>query len=140
MSLPDLLQDPLFRSVMLVFWLLPCAIQDYRTRRVSNWLTVPLFLLAWLVALLLGNLPLTLATFIGVYVAFHMGAGLGAADGKIAVCLAGILPLALAAGAIFHGLAFLWARVRLKRQVRLPGAVGFYLGAVVIACSHLACS
>jgi Flp pilus assembly protein protease CpaA len=29
-----------------MLWLLPCAIQDRRTRHVSNWLTVPLFLLA----------------------------------------------------------------------------------------------
>jgi Flp pilus assembly protein protease CpaA len=32
-------------------WLLPCALQDFRTRRVSNRLTVPLFVLAWPAAL-----------------------------------------------------------------------------------------
>lgn len=129
----DLLRDPLLRSVALVFWLLPCALQDYRTRHVSNRLTVPLFLLAWPVALVTGNLLLTFAVFIGVIVAWRWGGGLGPADGKIAVGLAGIAPLALAAGAIVTILLFLWARLRAGRPAPLPGAVGFYLGAVLCA-------
>ena len=133
MNLFDLVRDPLFRSVLLVFWLLPCAIQDRRTRRVSNWLTVPLFFLAWPVALLTGNLPLTCAVFAGVFVAWRWGGGMGPADGKIAVGLAGFSPLALAAGALVQGLLFLWARLRIGRPARLPGAVGFYLGAVLCA-------
>ncbi len=142
MSLPDLLRDPLFRCVALVLWLLPCALQDYRTRHVSNWLTVPLFLVAWPAALLTGNFPLTLATFIGVYVAFQVGAGLGPADGKIAVGLAGIAPPALFVSVIVQGLMFLYARLRVKGAVRLPGAVGFYLGAVMttliqVLCEHM---
>lgn len=130
MSLLDLLQDPLFQSVILVFWLLPCAIQDYCTRHVSNWLTVPLFLLAWPVALLTGSFPLTLATFIGVYVAFRTGAGLGPADGKIAVGLAGILPVALGFAVVLHSLLFLIMRLRGEYDSHLPGAVGFYMSAV----------
>ena len=63
------LTDPLLRGALLALWLLPCALQDYRTRRVSNWLTVPLFFLAWPVALLTGNLPLTFAVFVGTFVA-----------------------------------------------------------------------
>ncbi len=69
---PELLRDPVFHGLLLTLWLLPCALQDYRTRHVSNWLTVPLFLLAWSAALWLGHFPLTVATFIGVYVAYQM--------------------------------------------------------------------
>lgn len=127
----DLLADPLLRHVLVMLWLLPCAIQDRRTRRVSNWLTVPLFLVAWPASLLLGNFPLTLATFIGVYVAFRVGEGLGPADGKIAVGLAGIVPSALLVGVIIQGLAFLYARARSRQSVRLPGAVGFYVGVLL---------
>jgi len=133
MSWLDLLRDPLPRSLLLVFWLLPCALQDYRTRHVSNWLTVPLFILAWPVALVMGNLLLTLAVFIGVVVAWRWNGGLGPADGKIAVGLAGMAPLALAVGAIVQVLLFLWARLRAGRPAPLPGAVGFYLGAVLCA-------
>ena len=129
MSWLDLLRDPLLRSLLLVFWLLPCALQDYRTRQVSNWLTVPLFLLAWPVALLTGNLLLTLAVFVGVVVAWRRGGGLGPADGKLAVGLAGLAPPALLAGALVLALAFLCARLRDRQPARLPGAVGFYLGA-----------
>jgi Flp pilus assembly protein protease CpaA len=125
------LNDPFVRAVLLVGWLLPCAIQDRRTRHASNWLTVPLFVLAWPAAHLTGNLPLTLAVFAGVFLAWRWDGGLGPADGKIAVGLAGIAPPALVAGVIIQGLAFLYARVRDRRPVRLPGAVGFYLGAVI---------
>jgi len=129
----ELLGDPVLRHVLVMLWLLPCAIQDRRTRHVSNWLTVPLFVLAWPVALLAGDLPLTFAVFVGVLVAWRWGRGLGPADGKIAVGLAGMAPLALAAGTIVQGLLFLWARLRAGRLVALPGAVGFYLGAVLAA-------
>lgn len=130
MNLLDQVRDPLFRSVLMVLWLLPCAIQDRRTRHVSNWLTVPLFLAAWPVSLLVGNFLLTLATFIGVYVAFRMDAGLGPADGKIAVGLAGIAPPALFAGVVVQALLFLVARLRTGQSVRMPGSIGYYLGAV----------
>jgi hypothetical protein len=129
MKLHDLLSDPVLRAAALALWLLPCALQDYRTRRVSNWLTVPLFLLAWPVALRTGNLPLTFAVFVGVLVAWRWGGGIGPADGKIAVGLAGCVPLALLCGAIIQGLLFLYARLRAGRSVPLPGAVSFYLGA-----------
>ena len=115
-----------------MLWLLPCAIQDLRTRHVSNWLTVPLFLLAWPVALLTGHLALTFAVCAGVFVAWRWHEGLGPADGKIAVGLAGMAPLALLASVIFLALAFLCARLRERQPARLPGAVGFYLGAAAV--------
>jgi Flp pilus assembly protein protease CpaA len=133
MSLLDLVLDPQFRSVLMVLWLLPCAIQDRRTRHVSNWLTVPLFVLAWPVALLTGNLPLTCAVFVGVLLAWRWGGGLGPADGKIAVGLAGMAPPALLISVIVQGLMFLWTRLCAGRPAPLPGAVGFYLGAMLCA-------
>ena len=133
MSLYELLCDPLFRSSLLTLWLLPCAIQDRRARHVSNWLTVPLFIVAWPVALLTGNLLLTLATFVGVYAAFRWsGNGFGPADGKIAVGLAGVAPLALFAGMAVQVLAFAVCRLRGQRETRLPGIPGYYLGAVIV--------
>ena len=126
----DLLRDPLLRSVTLVFWLLPCAIQDRRTRHVSNWLTVPLFLLAWPATLLTDNLLLTLAVFIGVVVAWRWGGGMGSADGKIAVGLAGFLPVALGVAVVIQALQFPVMRLRGARDDHLPGELGFYAGAV----------
>jgi Flp pilus assembly protein protease CpaA len=128
------LADPLLRGTLLTLWLLPCAIQDRRTRHVSNWLTVPLFVLAWPVALLLGNLPLTIATFVGVYVAFRWsGDGFGPADGKIVVGLAAVAPLALVLGTAVQALVFVICRFRGQQGARLPGIPVYYLGAVIAA-------
>jgi Flp pilus assembly protein protease CpaA len=133
MSPLDLLGDPLARAILLALWLLPCAIQDYRTRRVSNWLTVPLFLAAWPIAALTGNLALTLATFAGVYAAFRFsGGGFGAADGKVAVALAAILPVALLAGTLVQALAFGVLRLRGQSNVQLPGATGYFMGTALV--------
>ena len=127
MSEPQLLNV----CVGLTLWLLPCAIQDYRTRHVSNWLTVPPFLLAWPVAVLNSTLPLTLAVFVGVYVAWALGVGLGPADGKIAVVLAAVFPLALALGFVLAMLASLILRLLGRRDAAIPGALWLYLGALL---------
>ncbi len=136
----DLLRDPLLRSVTLVFWLLPCAIQDRRTRHVSNWLTVPLFLLAWPATLLTDNLLLTLAVFIGVVVAWRWGGGVGPADGKLMVGMAALAPPALALGALLEMVAFAVLRLRGRRDAVIPGALWLYLGSVLStgACAILA--
>lgn len=131
MSGLDLLRDPLLRSVALVLWLLPCALQDYRTRHVSNWLTVPLFILAWPVALLPGNLLLTFAVFIGVVVAWRWGGGVGPADGKLMVGMAAFAPPALALGALLEMIAFALLRLRGRRDVVIPGALWLYLGSLL---------
>lgn len=127
----DLLADPLLRHLLVMFWLLPCAIQDRRTRHVSNWLTVPLFLLAWPVALLTGNLLLTLAVFVGVVVAWRWCGGLGPADGKLMVGLAACAPLALGIGVALELVVFAVQRMRGHRDVALPGALWLYVGSLL---------
>ena len=51
--------------------------------------------------------------------AHRVGPGMGAADGKIAVELAGVAPPALLVGLIVQGLVFLYARLR-GRQSDTP--------------------
>jgi len=133
MSVADLPHDPLFRSIVLVIWLLPCAIQDRRTRHVSNWLTAPLFIVAWPVALLTGHFALTFAVFVGVYVATKLEPRTGAADGKLMVGLAAFSPLALGIGVLLEGLAFAILRLRGRRDASIPGALWLYLGCVLSA-------
>jgi len=127
----DLLCDPLLRSVALVFWLLPCALQDYRTRHVSNWLTVPLFIVAWPVAILTGHFALTFAVFVGVYVATKLEPRAGAADGKLMVGLAAFAPLALGMGVLLEVAVFTALRLRGRRDVAIPGALWLYAGSVL---------
>ena len=114
-----------------MLWLLPCAIQDRRTRHVSNWLTVLLFLLAWPVALLTDHLALTFAVFVGVYVATKLEPRAGAADGKLMVGLAALAPLALGAGALLEVAVFAALRLRGRRDTAIPGALWLYGGSLL---------
>jgi Flp pilus assembly protein protease CpaA len=120
-------------NVALVLWLLPCALQDYRTRHISNWLTVPAFLAAWPMALWLGGserLVFTSAVFLGCWFAWQMK-GMGAADGKIATALGAILPQAMAISGVLLMLAFLVLRLRRQPETTVPAAVAFFAGSVV---------
>ena len=129
MSVADLLHDPLFRSIVLVIWLLPCAIQDRRTRHVSNWLTVPLFIVAWPVALLTGHLALTFAVFIGVYIATKLEPRAGAADGKLMVGLAACASLGI--GVLLEVAVFAVLRLRGRRDEAIPGALWLYVSSLL---------
>ena len=126
------LHDPLLRCLLLTLWLLPCAIQDWRTRHVSNWLTVPLFIVAWPVAALNGNLALTVAVSVGTYAAWASRAGLGAADGKVAAGLAAFAPQALLVGCLLQGLAFLVIRLRHSVGTSISGVTWFWAGALIV--------
>jgi len=130
-NLLDLLREPLFRSLLMVFWLLPCAIQDRRTRRVSNWLTVPLFFLAWPVAIVTDHLALTFAVFVGVYVATQLEPRAGAADGKLMVGLAAFAPLALGIGVLLEVVAFAVLRLHCRQETAIPGALWLYVGCML---------
>jgi Flp pilus assembly protein protease CpaA len=122
-------------ALLLVLWLLPCALQDYRTRRVANWLTVPAFFAAWPLALWLGDgerLMFTLAVFGGCWLAWGMG-GMGAADGKMATLIAAVSPIALGMGVLLLVLGFVGVRLWRGQSASLPAGVAFYGGAVGVA-------
>ena len=109
---------------------MPCALQGYRTHHVSNpqgafgsWLTVPLFLLTWPVALLTGHFALTCAVFVGVYVATKLEPRAGAADGKLMVGLAAFAPLALGMGVLLEVAVFTALRLRGRALLRSRGVV-----------------
>ncbi|MBX2998813.1 MAG: prepilin peptidase [Caldilineaceae bacterium] len=121
--------------LMLVLWLLPCAIQDYRHRRVANVLTVPAFFAAWPLALWLGDgdrLMFTLAVFAGCWFAWQMG-GMGAADGKMATLIAAVSPPALGMGGLMLALGFVGMRLWKGKSASLPAGIAFYAGAVEMA-------
>jgi len=127
----ELLADPLLRHVLVMLWLLPCAIQDRRNRHISNWLTAPLFIVSWPVAIVTDTFPLTFAFFVGVYVTSRLEPGFGAADGKLMVGLAAFAPLSLGIAVLLEGLVFVLLRLRRRRAATIPGALWLYTGALL---------
>ncbi len=121
------------------------AWQDMRTRRVSNWITIPLFFLAWPLAWGLHGwegLAVTGVVFLVTFLA--MPFGFGAADGKLAVFLAaaaglpavllglGLVLLLFGLMRLFPGLGERLAIVHEEEDGRhVAGVVGFFLAAAV---------
>jgi Flp pilus assembly protein protease CpaA len=81
-------------QAVLLISLLPLGVaawQDIRTRHVSNWITIPLFVLAWPLAWWLhGWEGLAVTGVVFLVTLFAMPYGFGAADGKLAVFLAAV--------------------------------------------------
>ena len=140
------------QQVILLLSLFPLGVatwQDMRTRHVSNWITIPLFFLAWPLAWWLHGwtgVGVVAVTFIVTYAA--MPFGFGAADGKLAVFLAalgGLPAVLLALGLVL--LIFLLVRLFPNLSQRLAivhveddgnhiaGVVGFFLAGVVLLLS-----
>lgn len=117
-------------TALLALYLLPCAVQDLRTRHVSNWLTIPAFVAAWPLALWLGNLSFALAVFAGCYVAWRAG-GMGPADGKLAVLVAAVAPVGVLVAGLLAAALFVVTRRRARQARSLPGAVCLLGGAVI---------
>lgn len=124
--------NSLLATVALTLFLLPCAIQDWRSHQISNWLTLPAFFVAWVVAFIFDNLPITMAVFLGCYVAWSIGA-MGAADGKLAVLVVAVTPVALFISSLLLGFTFLLLHLLGVKNTRLPAALWFWLGTLLCA-------
>ncbi len=136
------------QSTILLISLIPLGLaawQDMRTRHVSNWITLPLFFLAWPLAWHLHGLEGLFLTGVVFLITFlSMPFGFGAADGKLAVYLAAVGGAILVLlGLVFNLLMLLLARLFPKRARRLAilheeedgrhiaGIPGFFLAAAV---------
>lgn len=84
---------------------------------------MPLFLLAWPLGLVTGNLLLTFAVFLGVLVAWRWGSGVGPTDGKLMIEMAALATPALGLGALLELTAFTVLRLRGRRAAVIPGAL-----------------
>jgi Flp pilus assembly protein protease CpaA len=126
-------REPLL--TLLALYLLPCAVQDVRTRHVSKWLTIPAFVIAWPLALWLGTLPFTIAVFAGCYAAWRTGS-MGPADGKLAVLLASVEPMGIVLATALAATAFPALRVTHCQQLCLPGVVLIEAGAMGLMLLH----
>lgn len=123
--------QPFYTCLLLTLYLAPCAWQDWQTRKVSNWLTVPGFIVAWPLALWLGNLEWAVAVFVGCYVAWQFK-GMGAADGKLATLMAAIYPATIMLSLFMLAIGFAHQWFRGQRGSELPAAVAYLVGALLM--------
>jgi Flp pilus assembly protein protease CpaA len=124
-------QDPILK-IILVIWLAGCAWQDWRVGEVSNWLTLPPMAVTGVYVLLTGGEPLLIfiAALMGAFILFTLG-GLGGADAKILVVLAGLWPAGLFGAVLVQGI---WGMVAMLRNGRSAGfrAVPTYAAGALI--------
>jgi len=124
--------------ILPLLWLLPCALQDHRTRTVSNWLTLPALAVA-LLARLLGwvTTPWWLTILVSGLALLSWARGwLGGADAKgwLVFALLGEFVLFWAA----CGLVVWYFAANLARKIqqqpvepRLPGFPGYFFGLTI---------
>lgn len=99
----------------LFVWLVICAMQDWHQHEVSNWLTIPPFVLALFHALAQGGetLALTAITLIVFLTARAVWQAQGAADIKVLVVLASFWQSALYAAFL---MTVIWSLARILRR------------------------
>ncbi len=118
--MPDLLHFALTALVILG------GQQDWRRREVSNWITIPLFLLGLAGAAgwwLCGHLPIPALAILSFLLFWRLG-WLGGADVKILAGLWGLWPLGGLAAILGLGLWGLLAiLLRRSPSIRIPGVV-----------------
>ena len=119
-------------NIGVFLWLLACAVQDWRTRQVSNWLTMtPLFgaLLFWLIQVRPIS-PWPAPTAAALLLLAWQAGWIGGADAKASMALA-LFSLSLLAWA-WCGAALWYLALRpfyTRKDLRiLPGFVGFAAG------------
>jgi prepilin signal peptidase PulO-like enzyme (type II secretory pathway) len=125
------LDHPLFHS-MIWLWLAACAIQDWRYREVSNWLTIPVLITALGIAIAAGGERVLFLIVAGLV--YGIGAArdqVGGADFKIATALGALWP----AGFVFgHIAVFIWGIVAKIKAQKVPFVVPLAIGAAVPLC------
>ena len=127
--------NPLF-PLLAALWLAICAVQDWRRREVSNWLTLPPLGLGLLLRLFgfAGGSPGLLLLAAGVLLLAWRVGWLGGADLKACLSLA-LLDLRLLGWAwLGLGLWYLLLHTAFRRTdlKRLPGFVGFTTGVFML--------
>ena len=142
MTLPGHVARGVLFSLITLTWVIPAAIQDWRTGKVSNWLTLPpilvnlgLRLAGWSIVPWWESL-LVIAAFLG---AWHFGQ-MGGADvkGFIAFSLLGMqVTLAAALGMAAWTLLIRAKIVQLPRK-EIPGYPGYAIGLLTTLLIYLA--
>ena len=117
---------------LIILWLAACAVQDLLRRQVSNWLTLPPFVLAAGLAVWHGGETLLLFGLVSLVMmgSFWKG-GTGGADGKILAVLAVFLPVGFLLAVVFRLLVGAWLWLRRGKSTRFPAVAVFAAAALL---------
>jgi prepilin signal peptidase PulO-like enzyme (type II secretory pathway) len=124
----SIFEHPLFYALVWL-WLAVCALQDWRYREVSNWLTLPVLVVGLGVAVAAGGERLVCFLLSGLV--YGIGAArdqVGGADFKVATALGALWPEALLFG---HIAVFFWGLVAKIMNKKVPFVVPLTIGAAV---------
>lgn len=116
-------------TASLVLWLTVCAVQDLLRRQVSNWLTLPPFVLAGLWAVWHGRETLLLFGLVTLVMVWSWRKGVGAADGKILAVMAVFMPAGFLLAVVLRLLVGAGVWLRHGRTARFPAVPVFAAGA-----------
>jgi Flp pilus assembly protein protease CpaA len=108
--------EQLIISAVVLVWLVVCAVQDWKSGEVSNWLTIPAMALGMGYAVYMGRerLILVAAALAGLMLLYVLGS-LGGADVKVLIALAGLWPAAMLAALLVQGI---WGGIVLIKEGR----------------------
>jgi Flp pilus assembly protein protease CpaA len=109
-------------SVLLLMIL--AAVQDYKSREVSNWITIPLFI-GGVVVMCVYQDPLTIIVSLILLFIWHKG-WMGGADVKVLVGLLGVWATSAFVSIFAIGIQGLITRLRGKKSA--PGLVAIAVG------------
>ena len=122
--------------------LIVSGVQDWRSREVSNWITIPLFIAGWVACIwrlttnFFGGAALIILMLI--LTALACTGWMGGADWKVLAGLFGLWPLAGFASLVLAGV---WGLVEVARtrdrHVRIPAVTAFTLATVLIFILHI---
>lgn len=134
-----MLSGPELQHAILLVWLIVCAVQDWRQQEVSNWLTLPPFILALFHALEQGGetLALTAVTFLVFLTARAVWQAQGAADIKVLVVLASFWPQALYAALSITAAWSVLRILRRKGKEAYAGIPPMTIGAILVLALDL---
>lgn len=133
--MPEIIQtSPWLLPMILLGWLVICALRDWHHQEVSNWLTLPPFILALLNAWWQGGetLVLTAITLVVFLSARAAWRAQGAADIKVLVVLASFWPPALYAALLMTALWSVVQILRRQAKVAYAGIPPMAIGAVLV--------
>lgn len=133
---------PLYMSIPVLVWLSVCAWFDWKSRRVSNWLTLPALVVAFLARVAgYGNGDWRFVWLLSILVILGWAANLvGGADAKVSLAIILLDPRlavwAWAGGVIWYFSLIITIRGR-GNSFCLPGILGFGIGIFANVCLNL---